>query len=124
MAEEKKMEKLAFENIVKELSSQAEMIETKQRAKQTVMDTFDGEVQEYRDGKISRKALRASVPRINRELQGLDREIREHIASIEKVAREIVLFAGRQKPKSFKATMIGVRRAEVKKMRRIKKGRK
>lgn len=118
MARAKKIDRPAFEDIVKELSSQAEMIGTKQLTKQTVMDTFNGEVQAYRDGKISRRALRASVPRVNKELRGLDGETRAHIVNVEKVARRIALLVRRQHPKRFKATIKGVRRSELKKRRR------
>lgn len=118
MAKAKKMDKSAFENIVKELSSQAEMIKTKQHAKQTIMDTFDKEVQSYRSGKISKKAVRASVPRVNRELREFDGEIVRHIGSVRKAARKVTGFAGRQKPKKFKATVVGMRSAAVKKKAR------
>jgi len=109
----RKIDKPGFEDVVKELSSHAEMLGTKQHTKQTVMDTFDGEVEEYRGGRISRKALRATVPEVNKELRRLDGETRAHIASIEKVARKISFFARRQNPDRYKATTSGVRRAEI-----------
>ena len=121
MVKAKKMDKAAYEDIVKELSSQAEMIRSKQRSKQSIMDTFDKEVRSYRTGKISRKALRASVPRVNKEIREFDREIRAHIVSVERAARRVALFAGRQKTKRFKATMLGIRSAEIKRKKVRKK---
>lgn len=124
MSKSKKMDKPAYENIVKELSSHAELIMSKQKAKQSIMDTFDKEVKSYRKGKISRKALRASVPRVNAELRELDKEMREHIGRVVKAAKRVALFAERQKPKKFKSTMQGVRSAGTKKKKRPKKRKK
>lgn len=124
MVKAKKMDKAAYENIVKELSSHAEMIGTKQRAKQSVMDMFDREVKSYRTGKISKKALRASVPRVNSEIRELDRELKQHIDRVVSAAKRVAVFAERQKPKRFKATMAGVRSAELKKKKKVKKKKK
>ena len=125
MVKAKKMDKSAYENIVKELSSHAELIGSKQRAKQSIMNTFDKEVRSYRAGKISKKALRASVPRVNKEVREFDKEIKEHIVRVVRASKRVSAFAERQKPKRFKATMLGVRSAEPKKKkRRVKKKRK
>jgi hypothetical protein len=124
LSKAKKMDKPAYEDIVKELSSHAEMIMSKQKAKQSIMDTFDREVNSYRKGKISRKALRASVPRVNAELRELDKEMRDHIGRVVKAAKKVAAFAERQKPRKFKSTMMGVRSAGVKKKKKPKKRKK
>ena len=118
------MDKAAYENIVKELSSHAEMIRGKQRSKQSVMDTFDREVKSYRQGKISKKALRASVPRVNKEIRELDKEMKDHIVKVVRASKRVAAFAERQKPKRFKSTMFGMRSAEVKKKKRRSKKKK
>lgn len=124
MVKSKKMDKAAYENIVKELSSHAEMIRSKQKAKQSIMDTFDREVKSYRMGKISRKALRASVPRVNAELRELDKELKEHISRVVRASKRVRVFAERQKPKRFKSTMTGVRSAELKKKKKRRRPKK
>ena len=109
MAKEKLMNQDAYEKIVKELTSYAELIRTRQNEKQSAMDSFDREVKRYRKGRISRKALASSVRRVNKELQKLDKEIRKGIADVKKTAKKVVSFASRQSPKKEKATMVGAR---------------
>src|SRR3989344_5069231 len=118
MVKEKQMDLVAFENIIKEFASFGELVRTKQREKQTAMDGFDREVGLYRQGKISRSALSAAVPRMNKELQKLDKTIKENINIIGKIAKKAIAFADNQSPNKFKATMSGARSAGFNKSRR------
>jgi len=117
MAKEKKMDQIGFEKIVKEFSSYAELVRAKQREKQAVMDGFDKEVRLYRRGKISRDALSAAVPRMNNEINKLDKSIKKHIANVDKTAKTLIAFSDKQAPNKFKATMLGVRSAVSRKIK-------
>jgi len=111
MAKSKRLNASDFGNIVKEFTAYSELIKTRQGQKQAAMDSFDREVKASRAGKISKKALRSSVPRVNKVIRRLDKEIGKHIASIKSTSRRAVNFASRQRPKKVKATMQGIRSA-------------
>ena len=84
MAQEKHMNESAYGSIVKEATSLGELIRTHQDEKQAAMDEFDKERQRYKSGKISKKALGASVKKINKELKRLDQLIKKDISLINK----------------------------------------
>ena len=80
MAKAKAMNQTNFEKIVKELTSYAEVIRSGQDQKQVVLDDFDKERARLKSGKISKKALTASVPRVRKELDRLDVQIKKFIS--------------------------------------------
>ena len=108
MVTEKTMNQTEFEKIAKELSAFAETIRTRQDQKQTAIDDFGREVERYHAGKISKKALASSVPRVRKELQRLNKDIRRNIVNLNRIADRTRKFAVRQAPKTFRVTMGGV----------------
>ena len=108
MATEKTMDQSEFEKIAKELSAYAETIRSRQDQKQTTINDFGKERKRYHEGKISKKALATSVPRVRKELQRLNKDIRKNINNLNRVAARTKTFAQHQTPKNFKVSLSGV----------------
>jgi len=108
MATEKEMNQSNFIKIAKELNAFAEVIRSRQDQKQVIINDFNKERKRYKDGKISRKTLVSSVPRVRKELKRLNDEIRKNIRSLNKSADKAKLFASRQVPKNFKVAVSGI----------------
>ncbi len=109
MATEKKMDEGAFEAIVKEVSAFGELIRTHQDEKQSALDDFDTERDRYKAGKISKRALASSVIKVNKELKKLDFALRKDISNLAKATYQARNFALKQAPRSFRATMSGIK---------------
>ena len=109
MATEKKMDEAGFESIIKEISAHAEMVRTHQDEKQSAMNDFDKERQRFRSGKISKRAVASSSVKVNKELKKLDASIRKDISNLTKAAHQARNFAVRQAPKSFRASLSGIK---------------
>ncbi|MEK6894463.1 MAG: hypothetical protein AABX10_03290 [Nanoarchaeota archaeon] len=109
MANEKKMDQKAFNSIVKEVTAVGEMIRTHQDEKQSVMDNFMIEKKNYHAGRISKKALNSSASKVNKELYNMDLAIRKQILNLSKVATQAKSFATKQHPRSFKASITGIK---------------
>ncbi len=125
MATEKRMNQSEFEKIAKEISAYAENIRTRQDQKQTAINDFGRERVRYHQGKISEKALASSVPRVRKELQRLNKEIRRNIRNLNKVAERTRKFAARQVPKNFTVSLTGVSASGKKKVHHAaKRGKK
>ena len=108
MATEKEMNQSNFIKIAKELNAFAEVIRSRQDQKQVIINDFNKERKRYKDGKISRKTLVSSVPRVRKELKRLNDEIRKNIRSLNKSADKAKLFASRQVPKNFRVAVSGI----------------
>ncbi len=108
MATEKEMNQSNFIKIAKEINAFAEVIRSRQDQKQVIIDDFNKERKRYRAGKISKKTLAASVPRVRKELQRLNNEIRRNIRNLHKTADRAKNFASRQIPKNFKVAVSGI----------------
>jgi hypothetical protein len=108
MATEKEMNQSEFEKIAKELTAYAENIRARQDQKQTAIDDFGKERKRYQGGKISKKALAASVPRVRKELQRLNKDIRKNINNLNRIAARTRSFASRQAPKNFRVSLSGI----------------
>jgi uncharacterized protein YukE len=121
MAIEKKMDQSDFAQISKELTAYAEIIRSRQDQKQVIIDDFNKERKRYRNGKISKKALASSVPRVRKELQRLNNEIRKNIRNLHHVAERVKKFASRQTPKHFKVSLSGISLVGNKKKHRAHK---
>ena len=109
MAIEKRMNQQNFGKIVKDLTSFAEVIRSRQDQKQIIINDFDKERKRFKNGKISKKALSASVPRVRRELDRLDKQIKRNILALKNVAKRVEKFALAQAPKKFKVSMSGIK---------------
>jgi hypothetical protein len=108
MATEKEMNQSNFIKIAKEINAFAEVIRSRQDQKQVIINDFDKERKRYKAGKISRKTLMSSVPRVRKELKRLNDEIRKNITSLNKAADRAKVFASRQIPKNFKVALSGI----------------
>jgi hypothetical protein len=108
MATEKEMNEAAFDKIASELDASAEIIRSRQDQKQVVINDFSKERKRYHQGKISEKALAASVPRIRKELQRLSKEIRKNINELGREASRTKSFAQHQSPKNFRVSVSGI----------------
>jgi hypothetical protein len=107
MATEKEMNQSNFIKIAKEINAFAEVIRSRQDQKQVIINDFDKERKRYKAGKISKKTLVSSVPRVRKELKRLNNEIRKNIKSLNKTADRAKLFASRQVPKNFRVALSG-----------------
>lgn len=118
MATEKEMNQSNFIKIAKDINAFAEVIRSRQDQKQVIIDDFNKERKRYQSGKISKKTLIASVPRVRKELQRLNEEIRKNIKNLHKVAQRAKDFASRQVPKNFRVTTSGITLSSKKKKHR------
>ena len=115
MATEKDMNQSSFVKIAKEINAFAEVIRSRQNQKQVIIDDFNKEHKRYQAGKISRATLVSSVPRVRKELQRLNNEIRKNIRSLNKTLDKAKRFSIRQAPKNFRVALSGISLAGGKK---------
>ena len=120
MVKEKRMDQSDFATILKEKTALAESIRAHQEEKQSVIDRFNDQVRMYRTGRISKTALSASIPKVRKEFQRLDKAIRADIKSIGSVSRRAAKFAERQTPFSLIISTKGVHRSAKRKATRRK----
>ncbi len=85
--------------------------------KQVIINDFNKERKRYQAGKIARTALASSVPRVRKELQRLNNEIRRNIRNLNRTADKTKRFAARQSPKNFRVALAGITLAGGKKKR-------
>lgn len=119
MATEKEMDQSGFIKIAKEINAYAEVIKSRQNQKQVILNDFDKERDRYKAGKISKASLVSSVPRVRKELQRLNNEIRNNIRHLNKTADRAKRFATNQTPKNFKVSLSGISLAGGKKKKKI-----
>ncbi len=105
MATEKRMDETEFAKIVKELAACGELIRTHQDEKQAALNEFDKELERFRGGKISQKALASSVRKVNGELSKLDRNLRNDIRRVASVSNRARSMANRQAPRHIRVSM-------------------
>jgi hypothetical protein len=108
MATEKGMNQSSFTKIAKEINAFAEVIRSRQDQKQVIIDDFDKERKRYQAGKIAKKSLLSSVPRVRKELQRLNIEIRRNIQNLNRTAEKVRKFSARQNPKNFRVSLSGI----------------
>lgn len=108
MATAKSMNQINFEKIVKELTSYAEVIRSRQDQKQVIIDDFEKERKRFKSGKISKKSLSSSVPRVKKELDRLDLQIKKNIMYLKNTADKVKKFASSQSPKGIKVSVSGM----------------
>ena len=118
MVTEKKMDELSYEDIVKELSADGELLRAHQNEKQSVLNDFDSERKRYHTGVISKSALSTSVPMVRKMVRDLDKAIRQDIRNIHKIALKTQKFAERQAPKPFHVALSGIKFGNKKSKRR------
>jgi len=134
MVQTKKMNESFFVKTQKDLTTNGELIRARQDEKQALLDEFDLECKRFFFGKISQRALMASVKKTNVELQRLDKSIREAIKKARMLATREMKLVGDQAPIGYRATISGiigggkkkkaVKRKPVKKRKPAKKKKK
>ncbi len=102
------MNEAFFVKLQKDLTAAGELIRARQDEKQALLDEFDNESKRFFFGKISEKALAASVKKTNNELYRLDVSIREAMARTREVAGREMKLVSAQAPIGFRATLSGI----------------
>jgi hypothetical protein len=108
MVQVKMMNEELFSKTLKEFNVTGELVRARQEEKQGLLDEFDTECKRFFYGKISRKALQASVNKTNSELSRLDKEIRENISKSRSAGTRAMHLVSAQAPVGFRATMSGI----------------
>jgi len=123
MAQEKKMNEEFFAKLHKEITTTGELIRARQEEKQGILDDFISETKRFFFGKISEKALAASVKKTNAELHRLDSNIRTAIARTKVLSDTVKNLVQKQVPIAYRATLSGISGGVEKKKARKKKRR-
>lgn len=108
MVKVKKMNESFFAKLHKDLTTTGELIRARQEEKEGLLQEFSEESKRYFFGKISEKALAASVKKTNFELARLNKNIRENITRLRKIADRAATLASAQMPINYKATLAGI----------------
>ena len=108
MVQTKKMNEPFFVKMQKELTTTGELIRARQDEKQSLLDEFDQECKRFFFGKISQRALMASVKKTNDELHRLDKNIREAIRRARSLSMKEMKLVGDQAPIGYRATISGI----------------
>lgn len=124
MVQTKKMNEAFFAKLQKELTVAGELIRSRQEEKQGLLDEFDQECKRFFFGKISQRSLMSSVKKTNKELQRLDKNIREAIRKARSVSMKTATLVGHQAPIGYRATISGIIGGKVKKKKAKKKSAK
>lgn len=121
MVQTRKMNESFFVKMLKDLTVAGELIRARQDEKQSLLDEFDLECKRFFFGKISQKALAASVTKTNFELQRLDKSIREAIKKARSLSDREMKLVGDQAPIGYRATISGISGGSKKKKAAKKK---
>ena len=120
MVQTRKMNESFFVKIQKELTTTGEWIRSRQDEKQALLNEFDQECKRFFFGKISQRALAASVKKTNLELQRLDKSIRDSIKKSRSLSTREMKLIGDQAPIGYRATISGIT-GGTKKKKAVKK---
>ena len=108
MAKVKMMNEEFFAKTLKEFNVAGELVRARQEEKQGLLDEFDTECKRFFFGKISERALAASVKKTNTELMRLDKEIRMNIQKAHASGNRASALVSAQAPMHFRATLSGL----------------
>ena len=108
MVQVKMMNEEFFAKTLKELNVAGELVRARQEEKQGLLDEFDEECKRFFFGKISERALSASVKKTNAELARLDKEIRDNMAKSRSAGDRAMKLISAQAPVSYRATLSGI----------------
>jgi len=120
MVQTRKMNETFFVKIQKDLTTTGEWIRSRQDEKQALLNEFDLECKRFFFGKISQRALVASVKKANLELQRLDKSIRDAIKRARSLSVREMKLVGDQAPIGYRATISGIS-GGTKKKKTVKK---
>ena len=115
MVKAKKMNEEAFAKLHKELTTIGELVRARQEEKQGLLDEFTAESKRFFFGKISEKSLAASVKKTNKELQRLDKGIRDAMARCRVLCENVKSLVSKQAPIGYRATLSGISGGAAKK---------
>jgi len=118
MVQTKKMNESYFAKILKEFNVAGELIRARQEEKQGLLDDFDGTSKRFFFGKISERALLASVKKTNRELSRLNGEIRSNMAKARRAGNTAISLTSAQTPIGYRAALSGIVGGEKKKAKK------
>lgn len=108
MVRTKKMNENLFVKMQKDLTAAGELIRARQDEKQSLLNEFDQECKRFFFGKISQKALMSSIRKTNKELQRLDKSLRETIKKAKDTSKRESTLISNQAPIVYKATLSGL----------------
>lgn len=108
MVKVKMMNEEFFAKTLKEFNVAGELVRARQEEKQSLLDEFDTECKRFFFGKISERALIASVKKTNNELHRLDSEIRQNMAKARAAGDRAMKLVSAQAPVHYKATLSGI----------------
>lgn len=108
MVKAKSMNEEVFARLNKELTTSGELIRARQEEKQGLLDEFAAESKRFFFGKISERSLAASVKKTNKELQRLDKGIRDAMSRCRVLCDKVKSLVAKQVPIGFKATVSGI----------------
>ena len=123
MVKVKKMNESFFAKLLKELNVAGELVRARQEEKQGLLDEFNKTSKRFFFGKISERTLAASARKTNKELQRLDRSIRDNIKKAKAASDKAAKLTSDQAPIGYKATLSGVT-GGVEKKKKVKKVKK
>lgn len=123
MVQTRKMNESFFAKLLKEFNVAGELIRARQEEKQGLLDEFDQTTKRFFFGKISERALSASVKKTNRELARLNGEIRTNITRARRAGDHAARLTSAQVPIGYRATLSGIVGGEKKKAKRKAKKR-
>ena len=126
MVKVKNLSEESFAKALKEFNVAGELVGAREEEKQSLLNEFDLECKRFFFGKISEKALTASVNKTNDELHRLDKEIRLNMAKARAAGNKALKIIAAEAPTSYRATLSGISggNAKKKKKRRAKKSRR
>ncbi len=108
MVQTRKMNESFFVKMQKDLTTAGEWIRSRQEEKQALLNEFDQECKRFFFGKISQRALAASVKKTNTELQRIDKSIRDSIKRARSLSTREMKLVGDQAPIGYRATISGI----------------
>lgn len=118
MVRVKMMNEEFFAKTLKEFNVAGELVRAREEEKQGLLEEFDTECKRFFFGKISEKALAASVKKTNDELGRLDSEIRANMAKARMAADRALKTVSAQMPVRYRATLSGIVGGEAKKAKK------
>ncbi|SRR3990170_2464826 len=108
MVKVKMMNEEFFAKTLKEFNVAGELVRARQEEKQGLLDEFDTECKRFFFGKISERALIASVKKTNAELHRLDKEIRDNMGKARAAGDRAMKLISAQAPVHYRATLSGI----------------
>ena len=121
MVRVKKMNESFFVKLLKDFNVAGELVRARQEEKQGLLDEVDKTCKRFFFGKISERTLTSSVKKTNKELQRLDKNIRENIRKARSASDRAAKLTSNQAPIGYRATLSGITGGDKKKKKAKRK---